>query len=706
MIFFFVNCSLLQTLKKDHFRISLFDLFSFFFFSSSKEPEIFVSDYEIVAIAGGRSHSAAVTVDGDVYCWGDSSDGQCGTGSLDNVVTPTLVKITIQEGFCEHGVPRPETPVAIDSISCGATHTLALSVEDEIWAWGCGEQLGFEELMHAPVPRRLESLAGRRVLMVACGDSHSLALLQKAERAPKLGSSPARHRNVSKENIVVQKHFPSMCTKCNKEIYTYTETSDTCIIDTHHECQLDESVNGFESSTVLSDDELPVSHPRPQKLSSADGSSFVCPSPEKSHLGSSAVSTERPDAAPVEQLKPEGAATSGCDSTVENQSSLDSPTIPDSSVVTPDHGDAGCKCEEGVQHRSQKLDSGDVSDSLTATQTEYSNTNSAQTQGDAASDGDACNADSVFSTTPSQDETDCGQTPDNTSPEASGSGCKLGEETSSEGAQKPSVYASVSVESDGEVWKRQSASEEKAPVQFEEKVTSMDRAMSPPSSGIPSRSRTPSTGSVASLSRVRNFVDENQARDYLARQFEDEEGSGALKEPRHSTPRKEAALQPQSSWKSFLPYSSTMMETMKTMTSKALTNIQNTVDSLVGQQNMELGDMSDAAAAAGDLASSVPAAAMTSVMSDSCGSVEFGMDVVQDSRSSEDGRSSQSPPSLSQASPSPDDSLEGRQSLRTLEMKQQNIERRISAGASKGLSCAGVPFCFSLRGSCTPPSGI
>lgn len=651
----------------------------FFFFFNSQDLFL-VSDFEIVAVAGGRSHSAAVTAEGDVYCWGDSSDGQCGTGSLDKVVTPTQVKISIQEGFCEHGVPRPETPVAIDSIDCGATHTLALSVENEIWSWGFGEQLGFEELMHAPVPRRLESLAGRRVLMVACGDSHSVALLQKAERAPKPHTSPARRRNVSKENVVVHKHLPSVCSKCNKEIYTYTETSDTCIIETHHECQLDESVNGFESSTVLSDDELPVSGPHPKNHSTAENSSLTCPSPEKSH-NSSADGTEKPDdAATVEQTQ--DAASLSCNETVENQSSLNSPAAPVKSVFTPGQGDGGPKYEESVQHSSQKLDPGDVS--MTAAQLVHSSTNIAQTQGDAASSEGVCRTDSVFDATSSQDETEHGQTSENTFPQASGSDCREGEESSSEGAKKPAVYESVSVESDGDVWKRQSASGENVHTQFEEKVTSMDRATSSLSSGIPSRSRTPSAGSVASASKVRNFVDENQAREYLARQFEDEKSERVLEEPRHSTPKKEAALQSQSAWKSFLPYSSAMMETMKTMTSKALTNIQNTMDSLVSQQNMELRDMSDAAADAADLASSIPPVATTSIMSDSFDSVEFGLDVAQESRSSEDGRSSQSPPNLSQASPPPDDSLEGRQSLRTLEMKQQNIERRISAGASKG----------------------
>lgn len=614
-----------------------------------------------MAIAGGRSHSAAVTADGDVYCWGDSSDFQCGTGSLQIVATPTRVKIIIKEGFCKHGFARPETPVVVDNVACGATHTLALSVEDEVWAWGCGEQLGFEELMHSPLPRRLDALCGRRVLMVACGDSHSLALLQKAERTSlKTNASPARHRNVVlKENVVTHKHFPSLCAKCNKEIYTYTEAGDTCIIEADHECGPDESVGGLESSLALSDDEppppssqlqlqlQPQPQPKPKVLPAAGSSSVAAPLSLDWSKWGIAVVAEKPEAAMVEGSRTEAPPVTARLGKMELKYGLGSRPTSRASGATPGQGDG-----VSAQHGDQKLDPDN--DPAAATQLKRTSPDGAQTQ--VHTDADS-----------------------------------LGD-----GAQKPGVHKSMSVESDGEVWKRQSASEEKVLIHFEEKVTSMDRHTPLASSCSTSSWSTGSSATnLASTSKARSFMDDSQARDYLARQFEDEKSGEACAAPLRLSPEKEepGPQSPQSSWTDFLPSSSaSMMETMKTMTSKALTNFQSTMDSLVGQQNMELGDMSESGAAAADAAIRAAVQAMTSGdMNDSSSSVELGLDAaVQDSPLEEDpGGSSQPPPNLSK----PEDSLEGRQSLRTLEMKQQNIEKRISARATKGwFSCCCCVF--------------
>ena len=81
----------------------------------------------VTAIASGTYHNAVVTVEGQVYCWGSSKEGQCGTGCLDIVRTPTVVPVEISTGFCQHGIPNPASPVCIKSVACGASHTLALS---------------------------------------------------------------------------------------------------------------------------------------------------------------------------------------------------------------------------------------------------------------------------------------------------------------------------------------------------------------------------------------------------------------------------------------------------------------------------------------------------------------------------------------------------------------------------------------------------
>lgn len=541
-------------------------------------------------------------------------------------MTPTEVKVTIQDGFCEHGVPKPELPVAIENVACGATHTLALSVEDEVWAWGCGEQLGLEDLHHAPVPRRIESLIGRRVLMVASGDSHSMALVQKVERTHRTLPSPSRHKKVSKEAVVTQKYYPSLCSRCNKEIYTYTDTNDTCIIDDVHECQVEDSGISSESCALGADDE-----------SCTFGSQM---SSEKSVPSSLTTSEDTGRNSQSSEAEPKEARDS--EDAGEHQEQLDE-GFGDATLVK-------LQCPAG----KELADNNSADLSMLHTK--------------------AGSTDDVFEKSSEEGVCQSAQT----------------------GIHKNSVAEVFSVtctESEGEVWKQQSASQERV-TQFEEKVTSLDGAGSPPCD-IPARSRTPSSGSVVSLSKLKNFIDEQQARQYLSRQLNDEAVSSGENLPTLPVEEDKATLQPQtqetslSSWKSFLPYSTSMFETVKTITSKALDNIQNTMDSLVGQQNVELNDMSESkqktsqdigTAAGADLGAHTSAALMT----DSSSSMEFGPEVSYSSHLHDSDRSSISPPTVPATVPA-EDFQEGRQSLRTIEMKQQNLQRKTSTpSASKG----------------------
>lgn len=82
---------------------------------------------QVTQVACGRHHSAVVTTTGQVFCWGLSKDGQCGTGSLDLVLAPTQVVVEINKGFCQHGVPKPTLAVPINSVACGSSHCLAVS---------------------------------------------------------------------------------------------------------------------------------------------------------------------------------------------------------------------------------------------------------------------------------------------------------------------------------------------------------------------------------------------------------------------------------------------------------------------------------------------------------------------------------------------------------------------------------------------------
>ncbi|BFZ15627.1 hypothetical protein BsWGS_18666 [Bradybaena similaris] len=207
---------------------------------------------QVTQVACGRHHSAVVTTTGQVFCWGLSKDGQCGTGSLDLVLAPTQVVVEINKGFCQHGVPKPTLAVPINSVACGSSHCLAVSEDGEVWSWGYGPQLGLDDLKHAPIPRIVDALEGHFVVAVCCGDQHSMALVLKDENKSSRSSSPLKTTKGKTEakTVLVDELYPSRCSICNKEIYTYTDTSDMCVIDTLHHCNVNDTADSVDSTII------------------------------------------------------------------------------------------------------------------------------------------------------------------------------------------------------------------------------------------------------------------------------------------------------------------------------------------------------------------------------------------------------------------------------------------------------------------------
>jgi len=67
-------------------------------------------------------------------------------------------------------------------VACGTTHTLAVSVDGELFAWGCGRegQLGLGDYSSPRAPQLVHLLVGQRVTSVAAGEFHSAAVTENA----------------------------------------------------------------------------------------------------------------------------------------------------------------------------------------------------------------------------------------------------------------------------------------------------------------------------------------------------------------------------------------------------------------------------------------------------------------------------------------------------------------------------------------------
>ncbi|KAG7401616.1 hypothetical protein PHYBOEH_000148 [Phytophthora boehmeriae] len=149
-------------------------------------------------ISCGGCHSAAVTKDGSLYMWGETHWGQLGLPkeSLDSADV-----LQSDEGNDGHDKLKAHVLLPIKcpileegsgeiilKVSCGGTHTAALTNLGRVYVWGRGDsgQLGIgstwlqdtddDSLLGVSRPHLVEGFNGEKVVQVACGAFHSAAV--------------------------------------------------------------------------------------------------------------------------------------------------------------------------------------------------------------------------------------------------------------------------------------------------------------------------------------------------------------------------------------------------------------------------------------------------------------------------------------------------------------------------------------------------
>ena len=121
----------------------------------------------VTAVAAGSDHSLAVAEDGTVYAWGDNQAGQLGRGTI----TAAEAKPQAVAGSFDG--------VAVTAVAAGYRHSLALTGEGRVYAWGCNEfgELGLgvtgspETLPQAPALPD-----GTVITQIDAGRYHSVAV--------------------------------------------------------------------------------------------------------------------------------------------------------------------------------------------------------------------------------------------------------------------------------------------------------------------------------------------------------------------------------------------------------------------------------------------------------------------------------------------------------------------------------------------------
>lgn len=143
---------------------------------------------KIIQISAGEAHSLALNDKGEVYGWGFNSNGQLGIGWCEDSFEAGI-------GLLKSKVSKPQlidTISQVDSIQCGKIFTMFITKEKEIYACGGNDvnQLGIEDLpprdhlydktvrcVDFVLPTPIESFLYMKVIKIACGESHCLAII-------------------------------------------------------------------------------------------------------------------------------------------------------------------------------------------------------------------------------------------------------------------------------------------------------------------------------------------------------------------------------------------------------------------------------------------------------------------------------------------------------------------------------------------------
>lgn len=145
-----------------------------------------VEGRKVTQVSVGPFHMACIDEDGHVFLSG-GTDCHCVASTCS---VPTMM-------------PGLQDVVAVQ-VDCGATHTLVVSSNGELWSWGNGNngRLGHGDTLSKTTPERVKHLENKHVVHCAGGGSHSLCVVDngtayswgKAEEG-RLGHGDTRDRH-------------------------------------------------------------------------------------------------------------------------------------------------------------------------------------------------------------------------------------------------------------------------------------------------------------------------------------------------------------------------------------------------------------------------------------------------------------------------------------------------------------------------------
>uniref|UniRef100_A0ABI7VSB1 RCC1-like domain-containing protein n=1 Tax=Felis catus TaxID=9685 RepID=A0ABI7VSB1_FELCA len=208
----------------------------------------FTSQHKIKQLSAGSNTSAALTEDGELFMWGDNSEGQIGLKDVTNVCVPQQVTVgkpiswiscgyyhsafVTTEGelytfgepesgklglpnqlLCNHRMPQPVPgiPEKVVQVACGGGHTVVLT-EKAVYTFGLGQfgQLGLGTfLFETSVPKVIEHVKDQKISSISCGENHT-ALITDIGLMYTFGDGRYGKLGLGLENFTNQ-FLPTLC---------------------------------------------------------------------------------------------------------------------------------------------------------------------------------------------------------------------------------------------------------------------------------------------------------------------------------------------------------------------------------------------------------------------------------------------------------------------------------------------------------------
>jgi alpha-tubulin suppressor-like RCC1 family protein len=144
--------------------------------------------------------TSALTEQGQIYAWGNNTDGQCGLG----MQCPKSRLLCVEPHDLRSAMQVVDTPQIVEvgdvkfrSVSAGGHHVLAVDMQNRLWSWGQGlyGKLGHgngdgSRMQTEYEPKIVEALKHHICQATAAGESHSVCLCSMY-RLTVTGSSPS-----------------------------------------------------------------------------------------------------------------------------------------------------------------------------------------------------------------------------------------------------------------------------------------------------------------------------------------------------------------------------------------------------------------------------------------------------------------------------------------------------------------------------------